>query len=236
MKEYLQLEGVAYKLVPIKTPVDPRNPYDMGRINTDKMYDIVMNWDWGNMGSDDIYHDPETRRNSITYRSNLARLVENLLNEQDTTRAKKVLDLAMENMPVEHYNYYALLEPYVTGYYEVGEPEKAREIWEKIATHYKENLAFYSSWDIDRQYRYFNEIVSNIERYRALVDLLVVHQDEEMLEEKADEFNEHLEMFRHFYGEEEEITPAEPEETLIEEGMNPELNGGNNSLRIDSSE
>jgi hypothetical protein len=236
MKEYLQLEGVAYKLVPIKTPVDPRNPYDMGRINTDKMYDIVMNWDWGNMGSDNIYHDPETRRNSITYRSNLARLVENLLNEQDTTRAKKVLDLAMENMPVEHYNYYALLEPYVTGYYEVREPEKAREIWEKIATHYKENLAYYSSWDIDRQYRYFNEIVSNIERYRALVDLLVVHQDEEMLEEKADEFNEHLEMFRHFYGEEEEITPAEPEETLIEEGMNPELNGGNNSLRIDSSE
>ncbi|SKB54887.1 Protein of unknown function [Salegentibacter holothuriorum] len=236
MKEYLQLEGVAYKLVPIKTPVDPRNPYDMGRINTDKMYDIVMNWDWGNMGSDDIYHDPETRRNSITYRSNLARLVENLLNEQDTTRAKKVLDLAMENMPVEHFNYYALLEPYVTGYYEVGEPEKAREIWEKIATHYKENLQYYSSWDIDRQYRYFNEIVSNIERYRALVDLLVVHQDEKILEEKADEFNEHLEMFRHFYGEEEEITPATPEEILLEEGVNSELNGGNNSLRIDSSE
>jgi len=235
MKEYLQLEGVAYKLVPIKTPIDPRNPYDMGRINTDKMYDIVMNWDWGNMGSDDIYHDPETRRNAITYRSNLARLVENLLNEQDTTRAKKVLDLAMKNMPVEHFNYYALLEPYVTGYYEVGEPERAREIWEKIATHYKENLEYYSSWDIDRQYRYFNEIVSNIERYRSLVDLLVVHQDEEILEEKAEEFNKHLEMFRHFYGEEEEITPTAPE-LLIEEGMDPELNGGNSSLRIDSSE
>ena len=235
MKEYLQLEGVAYKLVPIKTPIDPRNPYDMGRINTDKMYDIVMNWDWGNMGSDDIYHDPETRRNAITYRSNLARLVENLLNEQDTTRAKKVLDLAMKNMPVEHFNYYALLEPYVTGYYEVGEPERAREIWEKIATHYKENLEYYSSWGIDRQYRYFNEIVSNIERYRSLVDLLVVHQDEEILEEKAEEFNKHLEMFRHFYGEEEEITPTAPE-LLIEEGMDPELNGGNSSLRIDSSE
>ncbi|MBZ9728099.1 DUF2723 domain-containing protein [Salegentibacter sp. JZCK2] len=236
MKEYLQLEGVAYKLVPIKTPVDPRNPYDMGRINTDKMYDIVMNWDWGNMGSDDIYHDTETRRNSITYRSNLARLVESLLNEQDTTRAKEVLDLAMENMPVEHYKYYALLEPYVSGYYEVGEPEKARELWEKIATNYQEYLEYYSSWDIDRQYRNFNEIVSNIERYRALVDLLVVHQDEEILKEKADEFNEHLEMFRHFYGEEEEITPTDPQETLLEEGVNPELNQGSNSLRIDSSE
>jgi len=236
MKEFLQLEGVAYKLVPIKTAIDKRNPYDMGRINTNKMYDIVMNWDWGNMGSDDIYHDTETRRNSITYRSNLARLVENLLNEQDTTRAKNVLDLAMENMPVEHYSYYALLEPYVSGYYDVGEPEKAREIWEKIATSYQEKLQYYSTWDVDRQYRYFSEIVSDIERYRALVDLLVKHQDEDILKEKADEFNEHLELFRHFYGEEDEIDPQDPQESLLEEGINPELNQGNNSLRIDSSE
>ena len=73
MKDYLQLDGVVYKLVPIRTPVDPKNPFDMGRINTDKMYDIVMDWDWGNSGNPDIYHDTETRRNSITYRSNLAR-------------------------------------------------------------------------------------------------------------------------------------------------------------------
>ena len=135
---------------------------------------------------------------------------------------------------IEHFQYYALLEPYVSGYYEVGEPEKAREIWEKIAKNYQENLKYYSSWDIDRQYRNFNEIVSDIERYRALVDLLVVHQDEEILEEKADEFNEHLEMFRHFYGEEEEIDPQDPKESTIEEGLNPELNQGN-SLRIDSA-
>ncbi|SHF75134.1 Protein of unknown function [Salegentibacter echinorum] len=236
MKEYLQLEGVAYKLVPIKTPIDPKSPYDMGRINTDKMYDIVMNWDWGNMGSSEIYHDTETRRNSITYRSNLARLVESLLNEQDTARAKKVLDVAMENMPVEHFQYYALLEPYVSGYYEVGEPEKAREIWEKIATHYKQNLQYYSSWDVDRQYKNANEIISNIERYRALVDLLVIHQDEEIISEKADEFNEHLELFRHFYGEEEDITPEDPRQEAIPEGLNQEINQGGNSLRIDSSE
>lgn len=41
MKDYLQLDGVAYKLVPIQTPVNPRNPYEMGRIDTDKMYSIV---------------------------------------------------------------------------------------------------------------------------------------------------------------------------------------------------
>src|SRR5690554_7781459 len=125
MKEYLQLEGVVYKLVPIKTPIDKRNPFDMGRIDADKMYNIVMSWDWGNSGSPDIYHDTETRKNGITYRSNLARLAEALINEEKEDKAEEILDLAMEKMPVEYFEYYSLLEPYVLGYYELGKTEKA---------------------------------------------------------------------------------------------------------------
>src|SRR5690554_2399316 len=119
MKEYLQLEGVVYKLVPINTPIDKRNPFDMGRIDADKMYNIVMSWDWGNSGSPDIYHDTETRKNGITYRSNLARLAEALINEGKEDKAEEILDLAMEKMPVEYFEYYSLLEPYVLGYYEL---------------------------------------------------------------------------------------------------------------------
>ncbi|HET8855601.1 MAG TPA: DUF2723 domain-containing protein, partial [Salinimicrobium sp.] len=111
MKEYLQLDGVAYKLVPIKTPVDPRNPFEMGRIDSEKMYDIVMGWDWGNSGSPDIYYDPETRKNAITYRSNLARLIQVLLAEGKQEKAETILDLGMEKMPVEYFGYYFLLEP-----------------------------------------------------------------------------------------------------------------------------
>ncbi|MFD1094270.1 glycosyltransferase family 117 protein [Salegentibacter chungangensis] len=239
LKDYLQLEGVAYKLVPIKTPVNPRNPFDMGRINTDKMYNIVKNWDWGNMGDPDIYHDPETRKNSITYRSNLARLVENLLNEGDTARAEEILDLGMEKMPVDYYGYYTLLEPFINGYYQVGEKEKARELWNKVATKYQESLEYYSSWDVDRQYRFADEIITDIERYRGLVDLLVMNQDEKLVKEKAEEFNSYLRLFRHFYSEDEEMDAEPlPEEELLDEGINSELNpsGENDSLRIDSTE
>ena len=41
MKDYLQLDGLVYKLVPIKTAVAENNPFDMGRIDTDKMYAMV---------------------------------------------------------------------------------------------------------------------------------------------------------------------------------------------------
>lgn len=237
MKDHLQLEGIAYKLVPIKTPLDPRNPYDMGKVNTEKMYDIVKSWDWGNMGSEDIYHDPETRKNSITYRSNLARLVENLLNEGDTTRAKEILDLAMEHTPVEYYGYYSLVEPYIDGYYKVGEPERAREIWEQVATKYQENLKWYSTWGVDRQYRYADEIISDMERYRSLVDILVRNQDEEIIQEKADEFNEHLRMFRHFYGDEEEMEPEEvPLEEALQQDALQELGPESEDVQLDTTE
>jgi len=218
MKDYLQLEGVTYKLVPIQTPLDPRNPFDMGRVNTEKMYNIVKKWDWGNMGSPDIYHDPETRKNSITYRSNLARLTENLLNEGDTIHAEEILDLGMKHMPVEYYEFYTLLEPFITGYYEVNEPLKAMEIWEQVVLKYQENLEFYSSWEVERQYRYADEIITDMERYRSLVDIMMIYEDRDTARTKAEEFNTYLKKFRHFYREDEEIDAggSSPQQEILE--------------------
>ncbi|CAN5372674.1 DUF2723 domain-containing protein [soil metagenome] len=204
MKDYLQLDGVAYKLVPIRTPVNPRNPFDMGRIDSDKMYGIVKGWDWGNIEDPNIYHDPETRKNTITYRSNLSRLIEKMLNEEDTARAKEMLDLGMEKMPVEFFGYYTLLEPFISGYFEVGEPERAKEIWEKTAKKYQENLRFYSGWDADRQYDNADNIITDMERYRALVDLLFMYGEQEYGREKADEFNSYLSLYPRFYESEED--------------------------------
>ena len=231
MKDYLQLDGVAYKLVPVRTPIDPRNPFDMGRIDNEKMYNIVKNWDWGNMKSPDIYHDPETRKNSITYRSNLARLTESLLQEGDTIRAKEVLDMGMENMPFEYFDYYTLLEPFIGGYYEVGEYDKAKELWEKTAKKYQENLRFYSGWDENRQILYADEIISDMERYRGILNMMVRYEDEQTIREKAEEFNSYVRMFELFYRDDETFD--------AESNMPPEVQGmdgqGLPGMQIDSA-
>ncbi|TVZ25792.1 putative membrane protein YfcA [Gillisia sp. Hel_I_86] len=218
MKDYLQLDGVAYKLVPIQTPISPRNPYEMGRVDSEKIYKIAKNWDWGNMGDTTIYHDPETRKNSITYRSNLGRLIEQLLIEEDTARAKEIIDLAMEKMPVDYYGYYTLLEPYINGYFEVGEPEKAKELWTKIAEKYQENLKYYSGWDEERQYNFADDIITDMERYRSLIDLLFRNGEQEFARKKAEEFNNYLKLFPRFYddSEEAEETPTLPTDAAIE--------------------
>src|SRR5690606_15933872 len=92
MKDYLQLDGMCYKLVPIRTSVDRANPFDMGRVDSDLMYDLVKKWDWGNSGDPSLYHDPETRKNSISYRGNLARLIEQLINEEKLDKAEEIAD------------------------------------------------------------------------------------------------------------------------------------------------
>lgn len=205
MKDYLQLDGVVYKLVPIKTPLNKRNPFDMGRVDTDKMYDIVMEWDWGNSGSPKIYHDTETRRNGITYRSNLARLAEALINEGKDDKAEKILDLAMEKMPVDDYEYYSLLEPYVLGYYELGKTAKARKVYDDVSRKYQEQLIYYNGLKFNRQRAIADEIISSMERYRGLVQIVVMYDNEDFGRKEAKEFNDYLKLFRHFYSPDEEM-------------------------------
>ncbi|WP_194766962.1 protein O-mannosyl-transferase family [Tamlana sp. I1] len=213
MKDYLQLDGLCYKLVPIRTPIDKSNPFDMGRIDSDLMYEKVKQWDWGNSGSPDIYHDVETRKNSITYRGNLARLAEKLINEKQLAKAEEVADIAMTNMPVEYFGYYTLLEPYISIYYEVGNKEKAQQLYKEVAKKYQENLAYYSSLSVDKQERLFEEIYTDIQRYKGLVDVLIRY-DIKFAETEGDIFNEHLRAFRHFYGDQE---PEDIEATMPEE-------------------
>jgi hypothetical protein len=198
MKDYLQLDGMCYKLVPIRTPVDRANPFDMGRVDSELMYDMVKKWDWGNSGSTEIYHDPETRKNSISYRGNLARLIEQLIREEQLDKAEEIADLAMENMPVDYYGYYTLLEPYIGAYYEVGSKEKAQNLFKQVAKKYQENLVYYSGLKIENQERNFENIYLDIERYKSLIDVLSNYDNEFALSEN-EIFGNYLELFRHFY-------------------------------------
>jgi len=222
MKEYLQLEGVVYKLVPIRTPLEKGNPFEMGRIDTDKMYDIVMKWDWGNSGSPDIYHDVETRRNGITYRSNLSRLADALIEEGKNEKAETILDLAMEKMPVNDFEFYSLLEPFVIGYYKIDRKDKAQQVYNSVVRHYQEHLEFYASLSYKKQEALGDEIFSDLGRYRGLLDVLASYDTEEFTLSEAEKFNNYLKLFNFSQAEnnlletDESLIQEEPVETEID--------------------
>jgi len=198
MKDYLQLDGMCFKLVPIKTPTESPSPMKMGLIDSEKMYNIVMKWNWGNSGKPIIYHDVETRKNSITYRTNLARLAETLIIEGKLEKAEKVIDLAMEKMPVKYFEYYSMLEPFVIGYYEVGKKEKARAIITEVIKKYQENLTFYNGWKPSEQNFGAIDIVSDIEYYRSLLQVAKAANDLEFYNKEKAKFNTFNKMFERF--------------------------------------
>jgi len=199
LKDYLQLDGMVYKLVPVKnTPSKDGGPLDMGQIDADKMYDIVMKWDWGNSESEKIYHDPETRRNSITYRTNLSRLMNQLIEEGKIDKAKKVINLAITKMPLDKFGYYSLVEPFADGYYKVGETAKAQDLLNKLVQKYKEDLNYYSTLTPSDQTDLAVDIITDIERYRSLLHVMQDNKDNAFYNKHKTTFNTYVNVFERF--------------------------------------
>jgi hypothetical protein len=199
MKNYLQLDGMTYKLVPIKTalPKDA-SPLEMGGIDSDKMYGNVMKWDWGNSESLSIYHDPETRKNSITYRSYLSRLMNQLIQEGKKDKARNIIELAMTKMPLEKFGYYSLVEPFAKGYYDINEKAKAQDLLAKLIVKYKENLKYYSTLTPSDQSDIAIDIITDIERYRSLLSVMKESGDLDFYNKNKVQFNTYVTIFERF--------------------------------------
>ena len=210
MKDYLQLDGLVYKLVPIRTPENPTNPYQMGRIDADKMYDIVKKWDWGNAESNQVYHDPETRKNSISFRSNLTRLAEQLTKENKSEKAIEILDLSMEKMPLEYFGYYSLLTPIVAAYYQANANDKAGVLGVQIADKYRDKLSYYKSIGGANQQAYAEIILTDVERYRAVVDAAVAAKHISVAKGLIQGFIESSRTFAPLYSAYDYYTPMAP--------------------------
>ncbi len=213
MKDYLQLDGLTYKLVPIKTKYE--SVFEMGRIDTDTMSEIVKSWEWGNSGDPDVYIDTQTRVQGLSFRSNLARLTETLIGENKLSEAKEILDIGMKNMPIKGFDYYNFVVPFIEGYYAVGAPEEARGIFRELKNIYQDYLTYYAAMDVSDQYNSIQNIIENLEGYRRILDVLSIGDRPEISEEERREFELFMDKFSHFYeGAEVQNNPFESDNSI----------------------
>ena len=174
LKDYLQLDGLAYKLVPIKTSSKTENGrsrsvLDLGRIDTEVMYNNIQKWDWKNSNSDAIYVDVETRKNGISFRNNLVRLAEEFIKEENYVKAEEVLDLSLEKMPIKRYGHYGLVLGYVDNYYKINKTEKARNVANILATIFQDRIEYYSVLDNNSLSQHFDDIEATLLMYNNIV-------------------------------------------------------------------
>ena len=77
----------------------------------------------------------------------------------------------------------------------------AQQLFKNVAAKYQENLTYYSGLKVEKQYRLAEEIITDIERYKSIVDVLLDH-DKEFSDQEMNVFTEYLKKFSHFYEDE----------------------------------
>ena len=203
LKDYLQLDGLAYKLVPIKTPIEGKSMFDMGRIDTDKMYANIQKWDWRNINDGEIYLDEQTKRNSISMRNNLFRLSEAFSNKGDLLKALEILDLSLEKMPIKDFDHYSLSLGYPEAYYRLGDSKKARETSKVLLTVFKEKLIWLSTFSMDNTAIIFDEIDTTLYMYKNVISQAEeADVDKEYIDALKEEFINIVELFDHLISDE----------------------------------
>jgi hypothetical protein len=174
LKDYLQLDGIAYKFVPILTPSkneDGRSKsiLDLGRIDTETMYNNVKKWDWKNTDSDAIYVDVETRKNSISFRNSLLRLAEEFVKNGDSVKAEEILDLSLNKMPIKKYNHYQMVLGYIENYYKINKKKKAQNVANTLVNIFRDRIEYYSGLDNYGISQNYSDIEATLLMYNNVV-------------------------------------------------------------------
>ncbi len=171
LTDYFQLEGLAYRFVPVNNPT-PKGSVDFGKVNTDIMYENVMNkFEYGNMELPGVYLDETNRRLSYNLRNAFGRLASQLNAEGKKDEAIKALDLAMEKMPEEKFAFNYFIFSVLEGYYQAGAKEKGNEMLMLFAKRLDEELAYYQQFKGSKREAVQQEIQSAAQYYQMLLRL-----------------------------------------------------------------
>ena len=146
LQPYFQLEGMAYRLLPLKDPnYDPRSGDD-GFVEKDLTYQRLMKvFSYRGLQNPGIFYDENNLRFPANYRDKFARLANAYLANKNVAKAKEVADKALELMPDDAipYDYYSpqLAAALVAG----GEKARADQILDTMTQRSEQMLAYYAT-------------------------------------------------------------------------------------------
>ncbi len=165
LEDYFRLEGLAYKIVPIKAA--GKTFGSEGSVNSDVLYDRLMNkFLWGGLDThpEKIYLNENNRRFIMNFKSSFRALAGQLIQEGKNDKAEKVLDRCVELFPnsLAQLSYYDVLLAEL--YFKINKPKKATELLKTALNNYHEDLVYYCSLEN----KYLETMQEDIGRTAAL--------------------------------------------------------------------
>ena len=144
LEEYFQLEGLAYRLVPIKS--ENKSWVDYGRIDPDILYENMMHkFVWGGANKKGVDIDYNHKRTLIVIRArlNYAKLAKALVAEGKNEKAIGVLDFCMNALPLDKIPYDPYVADIIEAYFDAGATDKAVEMTKAFCDYYYSHLDYY---------------------------------------------------------------------------------------------
>ena len=176
LEEYFQLEGIAYRFIPIKS--ENRGWADYGSIDTDILYDNMMNkFVWGGANDPNVYLDHFHKRTLIVIRARLnhARLAKALVEKGDNEKALEVLDRCMDVLPLYNFPYDPYFGDLIDAYFQAGAIDKATEMAIAFKDYHFERLSYYirqnqyvlssAEYEVQTAIQYTSRVADSCERH-----------------------------------------------------------------------
>lgn len=163
LKDYLVLEGLAYRITPFRLGGEA--------IDTEKMYDNMMNrFRYGNIAMPGIYLDETMMRMCFTHRSMFVMLAKQLLAEGKKDKALKVVGKCEEMIPptTVPYDYISLGFDFQENLFDL--PEVMHQLGrdadsERVLLTVGKTMQQYLTWYNTLDDKYLNSYVRNAHRY-----------------------------------------------------------------------
>jgi hypothetical protein len=141
LRPYLQLEGMTYRLMPIRAESDG----DVGEVNIEVMKENISTFEFRGFDDPNVYHDEEYRKFGSNTRSSYYRLARALYDEGRIKEAKDVLDEGLANIPDKSIPYSFFAVYFSEMYYLVGEQERADAIADTLYNRSVETIEYLDS-------------------------------------------------------------------------------------------
>ena len=152
LTNHFRLEGFAYRLMPYN--VTPSEKGEIGEINTDILYDNVMNkFKWGNIADPRFNVDHYVERTTMVMdvRTVFHRLASALIKENKKDKAKEVLDKCITVLPDNKIAYDYTVLPIIEDYYKLEDFDTGNKIANQLFENYNQQLTYFNTFSPELQ-------------------------------------------------------------------------------------
>lgn len=193
LNNYLQQEGLTYRVVPYITKQDDGLP---GGVQSTLMYDNMMHkFAWGGVDKNDVYLDENITRMITNLRSNFARLSATLIQQGKKDSAIAVLDKCMAVLPERNVPVALINVAIGKNYYEAGANEKGRDVLQRCFEVFSDQLRYYTTLEVNKRKYFTNEINDGLYVLNNIMNITQRNKETDLNKKVQDAFNKYVSFY-----------------------------------------